>query len=128
MSKIAEVMRSESNFYAEYGVSALQIEQAEKLLGLNFALDFKECLCEFGAITVNGHEFTGFSGNENLDVIKVTQNNRKKHNVEKNLYVIEETHIDGIVIWQDENGVIYETTPGYKPRKIADSLLEFISK
>ena len=128
MSKFIEEIKSKPNFYAEKGTSPLQIEQAELSLGLNFAIDFKECLREFGAISVDGHELTGFSADKNLDVVEVTQKNRKKHNVGNSLYVIEETHIDGIVIWQDGKGDVYETTPNSKPQKIANSLIDFVSK
>lgn len=121
-------MRGIPNFYTEKGTSAIQIEQAEKALGLNFALDFKECLREFGAVSVGGHELTGFSADKNLDIVEVTQKNWQKTNVRKHLYVIEEAHIDGIVIWQDADGVVYETTPNSTPKKIANSLLEYITK
>lgn len=126
MSELIEVMRCKPNFYAEKGVSLIQIEQAEKTLGLKFALDFKECLREFGAVSFGGHELTGFSADPNLDVIKVTQKNRLKNNVGMNLYVIEEAHIDGIVIWQDSDGTVYETAPKSETKKIARSLVEYI--
>ena len=126
MGKLVEEIKSKPNFYAEKGATVLQIEQAELSLGLGFALDFKECLCEFGAISVDGHELTGFSADKNLDVVEVTQNNRKKHNVGNNLYVIEETHIDGIVIWQSSSGEIYQTTPGKQTILICNSLKEYI--
>lgn len=128
LSKLIEEIKSIPNFYAEKGASALQIKQAELSLGLNFALDFKECLREFGSVSVDGHELTGFSADKNLDVVEITLNNRKKHNVGNNLYVIEETHIDEIVIWQDSDGTVYETTPYSKPQEIAKSLIEFVSK
>lgn len=128
MSDWIEEMRCRSDFYAEKGVSVIQIEQAEKILGLKFAFDFRECLCEFGAVSFGGHELTGFSADPNLDVVMVTQKNWLKNNVGKNLYVIEETHIDGIIIWQSSNGVIYETTPSLMPRKIANSLSEYITR
>lgn len=128
MSELIEVMRSKPNFYAEKGVSVIQIEQAEKLLGLKFSLDFKDCLREFGAVSVGGHELTGFSADKNLDVVETTRKNWQKNNVGKNLYVIEEAHIDGVVIWQDAEGVVYETTPNSKAKKIAESLLEYITK
>lgn len=128
MSELIKVMRCKPNFYAEKGVSLIQIEQAEKTLGLKFALDFKECLREFGAVSVGGHELTGFSADPNLDVVKVTQKNWSKNNVGKNLYVIEEAHIDGIVIWQDSDGTVYETTPKSEAKKIACSLAEYIGE
>ena len=128
MSELIEVMRCKPNFYAEKGASEIQIEQAEKSLGLKFALDFKECLREFGAVSFGGHELTGFSVDKNLDVVEVTQKNWEKNNVGKNLYVIEEAHIDGIIIWQDADGTVYETTPNSKAKKIANSLAEYIKR
>lgn len=128
MNELIEIMRCKPNFYAEKGVSVFQIEQAETVLGLKFAPDFKECLREFGAVSFGGHELTGFSADPNLDVVRVTQKNRSKNNVGKNLYVIEEAHIDGIVIWQDANGIIYETAPKSEAKRIAHSLVEYINR
>ena len=127
MNELIEIMRCKPDFYAEKGVSMFQIEQAETVLGLRFAPAFKECLREFGAVSFGGHELTGFSADPNLDVVRVTQKNRSKNNVGKNLYVIEEAHIDGIVIWQDANGIVYETTPKSEAKKIAHSLVEYIN-
>jgi cell wall assembly/cell proliferation coordinating protein, KNR4-like protein len=128
MSKIIEIMQSKPSFYAEKGASVSQIEQAEKNLGLKFASDFKEYTQEFGAASFDGHELTGFSSDRNLCVVEVTQKNRIKSNVQDNLYVIEEAHIDGIVVWQDSDGVVYETSPGSKAIRIANSLADYISK
>lgn len=126
MSRLTEKMRCSPYFYAEEGASQLQIEEAEKMLKSKFALDFKECLREFGAVSIEGHELTGFSKDKNLDVVGVTERNRKKFNVETELYVIEEAHIDGIVIWQDANGTIYESASNREMDKIANSLAEYL--
>ena len=32
----------------------------------------------------------------------------------------------GIIIWQDENGIIYESSPNNKEKKIANSLYDYI--
>ena len=42
------------------------------------------------------------------------------------MYVIENTCVDGIIIWQDTIGSIYQTQPNLKPKKIADSLAEYV--
>ena len=126
MSKLTEVMKCNPSFYGEKGVSLIQIEDAEKALGLQFAPDFKECLQEFGAISIEGHDLTGFSADKYLDVVYVTQENLKKLNPGKGFYVIEEAHIDGIVIWQDASGAVYETSPNSEAVKIADSLAEYL--
>ncbi len=44
---------------------------------------------------------------------------------ESGLYVIEQTHIDDIVIWQSEAGEIYQTVGGLKPEKIADGIIDY---
>ncbi len=126
MSKLIEAVRCSPNFYAEEGASLIQIEEAEKELELKFAPDFRECLHEFGAVSIDGHELTGFSTDKNLDVVAVTKKNRERFNVENGLYVIEESHIDSIIIWQDADGAIYATAPNSKVRKIADSLAEYL--
>lgn len=126
MSNLLEKMRCKPDFCAETGATVFQIEQAEKSLGLNFALDYKEYLHEFGAVSFGGHELTGFSTDKNLNVVEATKKNWEKHNVGKNLYVIEEAHIDGIVIWQSELGCVYQTSPSSLAIKIANSLLEYI--
>lgn len=58
MSELIKAMRLNPEFYAEKGVSDNRIEQAERSLGLTFAPDFKECLREFGAISIGGHELS----------------------------------------------------------------------
>ena len=126
MSELTEAMRCNPNFYAENGASLQQIEEAEKALKSKFAPDFKECLREFGAVSIGGHELTGFSADKNLDVVEVTKKNRKRFHLGLSLYVIEEAHIDGIVIWQDADGMIYETSPNSKAKRIADSLAEYL--
>lgn len=128
MSEFIEVMRNRPHFYAEKGVSTLQIEHAEKLLELKFALDFKECLYEFGAVSVDGHDFTGFSADKYLDVVDVTLSEREKNpNIPKDWYVIEQANIDGIVIWQNQKGEIFQTQPYRENIKIANSIVEYIT-
>ncbi len=126
MSELTEAMRCSPDFYAEDGASPQQIDEAEKALKSKFAQDFRECLHEFGAVSVGGHELTGFSADKNLDVVEVTKKNRKRFDLGMRLYVIEEAHIDGIVVWQDADGAIYETSPNSNAEKIADSLAEYL--
>ena len=126
MSALIESMRRLPSFYAEQGASANWIEVAEKTLGLTFSSDYRECLLEFGAISFGSHELTGFSADQNLDVVETTCRNRKKNNACDNLYVIEEAHIDGIVIWQNSKGEIFQTVPYGSPQKICNSFVEYL--
>ena len=114
MSRIIEEFSKKSNFYSEKGASDEMIKQAEVALGLKFADDYKEYLQQFGAVSCGGHELTGFSEDANLDVVKVTVKNRESNpNVKMPLYVVEETHIDGIVIWQSESGEVFKAEVFY---------------
>ena len=128
MSRIIEEFSKKSNFYSEKGASDEMIKQAEVALGLKFADDYKEYLQQFGAVSCGGHELTGFSEDANLEVVKVTVKNRESNpNVKMPLYVVEETHIDGIVIWQSESGEVFKAEYKDTPVKIFESFTEYVS-
>ena len=57
-----------------------------------------------------------------LDYIDYLENPLIPHN----LYVIEDTGIDTIVVWQNEKGQIFQSAVGLEPVKICDSLIEFL--
>lgn len=76
---------------------------------------------------IYGHELTGICKAARLNVVDVTQDERQYNSVPVDWYVIEQTNIDGIVIWQTASGTIYETCPGSEADKICDSLEEYIS-
>jgi len=62
-----------------------------------------------------------------LDVVLVTKEQRERFGQEvQSFYVVEEANIDGIVIWQNSDGDIYETAPNLIPKKIANSLSEYV--
>ena len=128
MRSIIEELKNKRDFYSEKSATAEQIENAEKSLGLKFAEDFKEYVQQFGSVSCGGHELTGFSADAGLDVVRVTIDNRKRNpSVKKSFYVIEETHVDGIVIWQSESGDIYKAEYKDKPQKIYGSLAEYVA-
>ena len=127
MSKIIEEFYKKSNFYCEKGASLERIKKAEEILDLRFADDYKEYLKNFGSVSCGGHELTGISEDEALDVVNVTQKNHEKNqNVQNSFYVVEETHMDGIVIWQSESGEIFKAEYKEIPEKIYDSLTEYV--
>ena len=43
-------------------------------------------------------------------------------------YVVENAGVDGIIIWQDKMGRIYQTMPNGQKEYIADSLVEYLDK
>ena len=121
-------MKGRKDFFFEGSVPMEKIKLAEKKIGLRFANDYIEYVMQYGTISCNGHELTGISCDAYLDVVYVTENQWNKNiYVEHLLYVIEETHIDGIAIWQSSTGEIYQTAPNMKPVKICDSLVEYIN-
>lgn len=128
MSTIINELNKKSHFYCEKGAPTESIENAEKKLGLKFADDFKEYLVTYGTVSCGGHELTGFSDDTAIDVVQATLRNLEKNqNVKIPLYVVEETHIDGIVIWQSESGEIYKTEYKGAPNKLYNSLTEYVA-
>jgi len=120
-------MRKKDFFVCEHGVTPQEIENAQRALGLTFADDYREYVKECGTASYEGHELTGISNDLNLDVVTVTANNLKRNpNINMPLYVIEEAHIDGIVIWQAPDKTIYRTDWSTKPVMIAANLEEYI--
>ena len=103
------------------------IAEAEKKLGLSFSQEYKDYLLKYGAISYHGHIFTGISPFPGVDVVAVTLEARQNNpQVPMAYYVIEEAHIDGLIIWQNDSGAVYRTVPGYAPSKMCGSLAEYI--
>lgn len=127
MSDIVKQMHQQPNFYALHGVSNEDIEQAEQSLGLHFAADYKEYLYAFGVASFDGHELTGICNSKRLDVVHVTNNERRANtSVLREWYVVEQLDIDAITIWQSTDGSIYLLQPGIAPRKIASNLIDYL--
>lgn len=127
MSKIIEIINSLENLLALKSASVEDVENVEIELALPLAEEYKEYLLEFGAIMADDIELTGIAKSKNRDVVQVTKrewaaNNKIKHN----LYVVENIGIDGIIIWQDGSGKVYESRPNHGATKIADSLTEYL--
>lgn len=121
-SKIISLIKKLPDLDKPKPASIQDIENAEKELGVKFSNEYKECLKEFGYVGAGATELTGI-----YDVVKVTKREWKLNsNVPHNMYAIEAAG-DGIMIWQDASGSIYETlTRSKKPNKIASSLYDYI--
>lgn len=128
MNNIIEVLRTSDELIAGKGASKDQIESAAKALGLAFAEDYFLYLQEFGLAYVNGHELTGIGIIPRNDVVTVTLEKRDLQHVTlipKDWYVLEDTNIDGIIIWQASNGFVYMESPGMI-KQICTSMVEYI--
>lgn len=127
MYNLTKKLKQSPNLYSFSGVNDDEIYKAEKLLELKFSQEYKDYLRKFGAISIDGHELTGICNVSRLDVVKITLEERtNKSYVTNDLYVIEQTHIDDIVIWQNEIGEIFQSSKNSNIIKIANSLLEYL--
>lgn len=126
MKDILNLIKNKSKFYSIGNISEENIKEAELILNIKFASDYRMIIKEYGAVTFSGHELTGICNSKRLNVVDVTKEERKYNKVPEDWYVIEQANIDDIVIWQDTNGVVYQTMPNKKPIKLCNSLLEYI--
>ena len=127
MSNIISTIKALPKLLPLKPVSADAISEAEKELNLKFAEEYKTYVSEFGAILADGIELTGIAKSKSRNVVSVTIQERNLNaRVPKNLYVIENIGIDGIIVWQDESGIVYKTSPNADPLKIAASLTGYI--
>ena len=129
MASIATVMARLPSFRMRVPASVEQIDMAEKALGLQFSEEYREYLSAFGAASIYGHEFTGICTAKRLDVVSVTIYERERNpQIPENYYVLEQLNIDDVVIWQAQNGNIYQTIGGSEPIKICDSFCNYINR
>ena len=128
MSSITKTLNSFSDLLALSPVQESEISKAEIMLSLAFAPEYREYLSAFGAAAANGHELTGILKSERLSVVKVTTREWGLNpQVPRTMYVVENPTIDGIIVWQDGSGQIFPSSPNNAPKKIADSLADYMN-
>lgn len=127
MTKIVNTIKKLPNLLPLKAASNTDIVDAELQLRINFPEEYKNYLSTFGAIIADGIELTGIAKSEHRNVVSVTKQEWDLNtNVPHTMYVVESAGVDGIIIWQDTNGVIYQTVPGGNPKKITESLNDYI--
>jgi hypothetical protein len=127
MSKIIDVVKELPELLSTGAADSATIESAERKLGLKFSSEYKEYLEEFGSVLADDIEITGIAKSKNRNVVAVTKREWDLNSqVEHNMYVVENLAIDGIIIWQDETGSVYETSPNKIAKKVAKSLADYI--
>lgn len=128
MKKIVDLINSLPEMLPLKPATEVQITDAELQLRVRFADEYKEYLKAFGAIMADGIELTGIAKSEHRNVVSLTKKERELNSkVPNTMYVIENTCVDGIIIWQDTEGIVYQTSPDTEPAKIASSLYEYIT-
>ena len=127
MSDFTEYLRGKNGFVSLKGVSAHDIEKAEKQLKTTFSAEYRDYLLTFGLAAWDGVELTGLCKSKSSNVVACTLYYREKNKVvPSDYYVIQVLGIDGIVIWQSPEGILYETINQSVPKKIAGSIMEYI--
>lgn len=125
--KYVDFLKQQSDFICGQGASQSEIEDAEMKLSLSFSSEYQEYLRSCSSAIADGHELTGLCKQERMNVVSVTLNEWKVNpNVPHTMYVVERADIDGIILWQTQEGFVYQTQPGCIPQKIAESLFEYI--
>ena len=128
MADIVKLLQEQPDFYSMAGASNIDISNAEQLLALRFAPDYRQYVVAFGAASFSNHELTGVCKSKRLNVVDVTIKERSNYTVPDNWYVLEQTGIDDIVIWQATNGEVHQTSPRVPHKKICNSLSDYILK
>ncbi len=129
MVEFVRILNNFDDFFAAEGADTKSVEDAETALSLKFAEEYIQYLKECGVASADGHEFTGLIKSKRLNVVDVTETARKKNaDIPLDLYVVEELQIDGIVIWQSEDGKIFQTVCNGKPEMINSSLADYVTQ
>lgn len=127
MTSIVNKLCALPAFCSLTGVSAEQIANAEKVLALHFAGDYREYLRAFGIASAGGHELTGICNSKRLNVADVTLAEKSiTPSIPNDWYVLEEAGFDGIVIWQSSTGEVYQTHPCRETVKLANSICDYL--
>lgn len=124
-----ETIKMKTDYIGANGRTDAEIAEAEKELGIKFAKDYHEYLKQIGLACFDGHELTGLTNTDRLNVVSVTKELRKQSEEICALwYVVEDVGLDGIIIWQNSDGALYATAPYTNAKMVADSLAEYYSK
>lgn len=124
---IIDVINSLEDMISTGGASAEEILQAEKELGVAFSEEYKKVLAEFGSVLAEEIELVGLAKSQNRNTVVVTKREWEYNPlVPRNLYVVENLGIEGVIIWQEEDGAIYQSSPNKEPEKVYASLEEYI--
>lgn len=128
MNTIISTIRRLPEMEHSVPASADDIRQAERELNLFFAEEYKAYLSAFGAAWSDIIALSGIIDDEEYSVVELTKAVKAiVPNVPKDFYVIEDVGVDGLVIWQNVTGAVYQSVPNCPPVKIFDSLSDFLA-
>ena len=125
---LSNEIKARKGLFRLNGANNDQIDDAEKILGLNFSEEYKAYLREFGCISFDSHEFQGLNTSDRLSVVLTTQFEKmsRKNLFPKDMYVVEVINDGDILILQNNDGEIFELQYNGKSKKIYGSLNEYL--
>lgn len=128
MSRIVDIINKLPGLLPLKPATDIDVKDAEIQLRVSFNEEYKDYLLAFGAIMAEGIELTGIAKSAHRNVVVQTKQELELNSrVPNTMYVIENTGVDGIIIWQDTAGAIYQSSPNIEPKKIAGSLSDYLS-
>jgi len=125
MEDIIATIKKLEKMVSMQGVSREAVAAAEQSLGLSFAADYSAYLREFGLVSAKRIEITGLTDAKRLNVVDVTLTERQRNQLPQDMYVVDDTGIEGILVLQNAGGEMFEFQNG-KARKIHGSLAEYL--
>lgn len=125
---LSDVLKNKKNVHTlEHGVSDDEVTQAEVSLGLCFAKDYIAYLKQYALLSYDAHELTGLCKSQRLNVVDATKREKADNeNIMSDMYMIEQIGVENLTIWQNSRSEIFEVPYKAMPRKICDSLLEYV--
>jgi hypothetical protein len=128
MQTFAEYVRSCEDALHGPGVAEERIVAAQEALGCAFAEDYRDYLRTCGTALVNADELTGL-GVARLDVVAATRGARlHAPSLPPDLYLVEETGMDGVAVWQNAAGTLFAVGWDAVPQPLDETLLEYVSR
>jgi hypothetical protein len=124
---IISLIQSMPDYIGGKGVRKEEIEMCEKSLGTVFAAEYKLYLKTIGLACFDGRELTGICESKRLNVVSITCEERDKTpTIPTDWYVIEQTNFDGIVVWQECSGRVYQMDKNGTIQCTYNSLCDYI--
>ena len=127
MNYIIKLLNDDELFRHGKGIEEDKIIEAQQYLGVHFADSFKQFLLNYGGASYEEHEFAGLIGDERTSVVCLTKEIKEKNkNISPDMYVIEQTDYDDIVLLQDHDGKVYYVSENNTPCYYYDTLEEYL--
>ena len=126
MCVVDKIRNIPSLCYIPREIKESDILDAEISLGLEFPQEYLNYIRAFGTADFCGHELTGLGLVGKLNVVFATERERGVNkDMPRDMFVLENVGIDGIVIVMDVTGAVYLLQHAIL-RKVAESLSDYI--